>query len=166
MDYYVRITTYVDEECKSCFVYVGIGIFSSLLVSLCWWENTMQATHKMQVWCFTVAKLQLDIKLLHASTCTHQNKLWCSTGLSTWTHLCLIYKSFHCRIFVFIVSVKLLLSYCVMMTWYNHFYLFIVFQQDTLSELEGFRDFVFVISSILRILVIGIYQPSISVLLQ
>ncbi|XP_037549422.1 chitin synthase 1 [Nematolebias whitei] len=74
MDYYVRISTYVDQECENCFVYVGIGIFSSLLVSLCWWENTMQATHKMQ---------------------------------------------------------------------------------DTLSELEGFRDFVFVISSILRILVIG-----------
>lgn len=33
-------------------------------------------------------------------------------------------------------------------------------QQDKLSELDGFRDFVFVISSILRIMVIGNYLPS------
>lgn len=38
--------------------------------------------------------------------------------------------------------------------------------QDTLSQLDGFRDFVFVISSILRILVIGNYLPSMSVLTQ
>ncbi|XP_067447606.1 chitin synthase 1 [Thunnus thynnus] len=80
-DYYVRVSSYVDRQSDDCFIYVGIGIFSSLLVSLCWWENPLQATNRMQ---------------------------------------------------------------------------------DRLSELDGFRDFVFVISSILRILVIGgvylIYQ--------
>ncbi|XP_026149918.1 chitin synthase 1 [Mastacembelus armatus] len=74
LDYYVRVTSYVDRQSTDCFVYIGIGIFSSLLVSLCWWENPLQATNRMQ---------------------------------------------------------------------------------DTLSELDGFRDFVFVISSILRIIVIG-----------
>uniref|UniRef100_A0A4W6G3I7 chitin synthase n=1 Tax=Lates calcarifer TaxID=8187 RepID=A0A4W6G3I7_LATCA len=74
IDYYVRVSSYVDRQNTDCFVYVGIGIFSSLLVSLCWWENPLQATNRMQ---------------------------------------------------------------------------------DTLSELDGFRDFVFVISSILRIIVIG-----------
>ncbi|XP_049418459.1 chitin synthase 1 [Epinephelus fuscoguttatus] len=74
VDYYVRVTTFVDRQSSDCFTYVGIGIFSSLLISLCWWENSMQATNRMQ---------------------------------------------------------------------------------ETLSELDGFRDFVFVISSILRIIVIG-----------
>ncbi|XP_039984615.1 chitin synthase 1 [Xiphias gladius] len=74
IDYYVRVSSYVDRQSTDCFVYVGIGIFSSLLISLCWWENPLQATNRMQ---------------------------------------------------------------------------------DTLSELDGFRDFVFVISSILRIIVIG-----------
>nr|XP_054588166.1 chitin synthase 1 [Nothobranchius furzeri] len=74
IDYYVRWTSYVDNQSAECFIYIGIGIFSSLLISLCWWENIMQATNNMQ---------------------------------------------------------------------------------ETLSELDGFRDFVFVISSILRILVIG-----------
>lgn len=32
--------------------------------------------------------------------------------------------------------------------------------QETLSELDGFRDFVFVVSSILRIIVIGKYKLS------
>ncbi|XP_017274207.1 chitin synthase 1 [Kryptolebias marmoratus] len=79
MDYYSREAMFVDFftnkkiEHHNIYIYVGIGIVSSLLVSLCWWENTIQATHKMQ---------------------------------------------------------------------------------KTLSELEGFKDFVFVISSILRILVI------------
>ncbi|XP_040894744.1 chitin synthase 1 [Toxotes jaculatrix] len=73
-DYYVRVSSYVDRQSADCFVYVGIGIFSSLLISLCWWENPLQATNRMQ---------------------------------------------------------------------------------DTLSELDGFRDFVFVITSILRIIVIG-----------
>ncbi|XP_043992616.1 chitin synthase 1 [Gambusia affinis] len=74
MDYYIRTASHVDGQKKDSFCYVGLGIFSSLLVSLCWWENTMQAKNRMQ---------------------------------------------------------------------------------KVLAELEGFRDFVFVISSILRILVIG-----------
>ncbi|XP_071346094.1 chitin synthase 1 [Trachinotus anak] len=74
IDYHVRVSLFVDRQSADCFIYVGIGIFSSLLISLCWWENPLQATNRMQ---------------------------------------------------------------------------------DTLSELDGFRDFVFVISSILRIIVIG-----------
>lgn len=74
LDYYVRVTLFVDRQGGDCFIYIGIGIFSSLLISLCWWENPLQATNRMQ---------------------------------------------------------------------------------ETLQELEGFRDFVFVISSILRIIVIG-----------
>ncbi|XP_035508265.1 chitin synthase 1 [Morone saxatilis] len=74
VDYYVRVTSFVDRQSTDCFIYVAIGIFSSLLVSLCWWENPLQATNRMK---------------------------------------------------------------------------------ETLSELDGFRDFVFVISSILRIIVIG-----------
>ncbi|XP_045888846.1 chitin synthase 1 [Micropterus dolomieu] len=74
VDYYVRVSSFVDSQSADCFVYVGIGIFSSLLISLCWWENPLQATNRMQ---------------------------------------------------------------------------------DKLSELDGFRDFAFVISSILRIIVIG-----------
>ncbi|XP_054473009.1 chitin synthase 1 [Anoplopoma fimbria] len=74
VDHYVRVTSYVDRQSADCFIYIGIGIFSSLLISLCWWENPLQATNRMQ---------------------------------------------------------------------------------DTLTELDGFRDFVFVISSILRIIVIG-----------
>ncbi|XP_068167682.1 chitin synthase 1 [Antennarius striatus] len=73
-DYYVRVSTYVDGQGKDCFLYVGIGIFSSFLVSFCWWENSFQAAN---------------------------------------------------------------------------------LKQETLSDLDGFRDFVFVISSILRIVVIG-----------
>ncbi|TKS70004.1 Hyaluronan synthase 3 [Collichthys lucidus] len=74
IDYYVRVTSFVDTQNQDCYIYIGIGIFSSLLISLCWWENTMQATNRMQ---------------------------------------------------------------------------------ETLSNLDGYRDFVFVISSILRIIVIG-----------
>ncbi|XP_068430923.1 chitin synthase 1 [Clinocottus analis] len=74
IDYYVRVSSYVDRQSADCFIYIGIGIFSSLLVSLCWWENPLQATNSMQ---------------------------------------------------------------------------------EKLTELDGFRDFVFVISSILRIMVIG-----------
>ncbi|XP_068614152.1 chitin synthase chs-1-like [Brachionichthys hirsutus] len=73
-DYYVRVATYVERHGNDCFIYVGIGIFSSLLVSLCWWENSLQATNR---------------------------------------------------------------------------------KQKALSDLDSFRDFVFVISSILRIVVIG-----------
>uniref|UniRef100_A0A8D2ZR51 chitin synthase n=1 Tax=Scophthalmus maximus TaxID=52904 RepID=A0A8D2ZR51_SCOMX len=74
VDYYVRVSSFVDRQSPDCFVYIGIGIFSSILISFCWWENPLQATNRMQ---------------------------------------------------------------------------------DTLSDLDGFRDFVFVISSILRIIVIG-----------
>ncbi|KAM6943510.1 chitin synthase 1 [Xenentodon cancila] len=74
IDYYARVTSHVENVAHSTFIFIGVGIFSSLLISFCWWENTMQATNNMQ---------------------------------------------------------------------------------ETLSELDGFRDFVFVISSILRILVIG-----------
>ncbi|KAM7015137.1 chitin synthase 1 [Tautogolabrus adspersus] len=74
LDYYVRVTSFVDRQSEDCYIYIAVGIFSSLLVSLCWWENPLQATNSMQ---------------------------------------------------------------------------------ETLSELDGFRDFVFVISSILRIIVIG-----------
>uniref|UniRef100_A0A672ZJF4 chitin synthase n=1 Tax=Sphaeramia orbicularis TaxID=375764 RepID=A0A672ZJF4_9TELE len=74
IDYYVRVTSKVDRQSGDCYIYIGIGILSSLLISLCWWENPLQATNRMQ---------------------------------------------------------------------------------GTLKELDGFRDFVFVISSILRIIVIG-----------
>ncbi|KAK9542640.1 hypothetical protein VZT92_000484 [Zoarces viviparus] len=74
VDYYVRVSSYVDRQGDECFIYVGIGIFSSILISLCWWENPLQATNRMQ---------------------------------------------------------------------------------EKLSELDGFRDFAFVISSILRIMVTG-----------
>ncbi|XP_072321978.1 chitin synthase 1 [Eucyclogobius newberryi] len=73
-DYYVRVTSFVDRQSDSCFGYIGVAIVSSLLISLCWWENSLQATNR----------------------------------------------------------------------W-----------QSQLQELEGFRDFVFCISSILRIIVIG-----------
>lgn len=73
-DYYVRVSSFTDLHNSGSFMYVAVGIFSSFLVSLCWWENPVQATDHMK---------------------------------------------------------------------------------ETLSELEGFRDFVFVISSILRIIVIG-----------
>ncbi|XP_060897853.1 chitin synthase 1 [Labrus mixtus] len=74
LDYYVRVTSFVDRQSEDCYIYIAVGIFASLLVSLCWWENPLQATNTMQ---------------------------------------------------------------------------------EKLSELDGFRDFVFVISSILRIIVIG-----------
>nr|XP_046254899.1 chitin synthase 1 [Scatophagus argus] len=74
VDYFARVSSFVDGQKNDCYIYIGIGIFSSLLVSLCWWENPLQAANRMQ---------------------------------------------------------------------------------KTLLELEGFRDFVFVISSILRIIVIG-----------
>ncbi|XP_051920060.1 chitin synthase 1 [Hippocampus zosterae] len=84
-DYYVRVSSFVDSQSADCFVYVGVGIFASLLISLCWWENPMQATNRIQ---------------------------------------------------------------------------------DTLSELDGFRDFVFVISSLLRIIVIGAVYLFYHVLLE
>ncbi|CAL8243471.1 unnamed protein product [Lota lota] len=73
-DYYVRVSSYVDRLDNNCFIYIGIGILASVLVSLCWWENSLQASNSMT---------------------------------------------------------------------------------EMLSDLDGFRDFVFVITSLLRILVIG-----------
>uniref|UniRef100_UPI003AACB695 chitin synthase 1 n=1 Tax=Centroberyx gerrardi TaxID=166262 RepID=UPI003AACB695 len=84
-DYYVRVSSFVDRQQDDCFIYVGVGIFSSFLVSLCWWENPLQATNNMQ---------------------------------------------------------------------------------EVLSELDGFRDFVFVITSILRIVVIGAVYLIYYVLIQ
>ncbi|XP_064173371.1 chitin synthase 1 [Anguilla rostrata] len=74
LDYYVRVRTYVDGQQYNCYVYVGIALFASVLVSLNWWENPFQASNNIQ---------------------------------------------------------------------------------DLLTELDGFRDFVFAISSLLRIVVIG-----------
>uniref|UniRef100_A0A8C5DAU2 chitin synthase n=1 Tax=Gouania willdenowi TaxID=441366 RepID=A0A8C5DAU2_GOUWI len=48
VDYYVRVSSYVDNQTEDCFVYVGIGIFASLLISLCWWENPLQASNCMK----------------------------------------------------------------------------------------------------------------------
>lgn len=48
MDYYVRVTSFVDRQANDCYSYIGVGIFSSLLISICWWENPMQATSRMQ----------------------------------------------------------------------------------------------------------------------
>ncbi|XP_031435213.1 chitin synthase 1 [Clupea harengus] len=79
VDYYVRVTSYVSEQKDSCYYYVVIGIFASILVSLNWWENPFQAR-----------------KILEEDP-----------------------------------------------------------RKRMLKELEGFRDFVFVISSLLRIVVIG-----------
>lgn len=103
MDYYIREASHVDRQKEDCFYYVGLGIFSSFLVSLCWWENTMQAKNRMQVF--------------HKHACLHSR---CQRITISETPLCLT-------------------------------------SQKVLAELEGFRDFVFVISSILRILVIGNY---------
>ncbi|XP_036403039.1 chitin synthase 1 [Megalops cyprinoides] len=74
VDYYVRVTTFVDNQKESCYVYVAIALFASVLVSLNWWENPMQASNNIQ---------------------------------------------------------------------------------EMLTELDGFRDFVFVISSLLRMVIIG-----------
>lgn len=49
IDYDARVTLYVDRQSANCFIYIGIGIFSSILVSLCWWENPLQATNHLQV---------------------------------------------------------------------------------------------------------------------
>ncbi|KAJ0056136.1 hypothetical protein NL108_003416, partial [Boleophthalmus pectinirostris] len=74
IDYYARVTSFVDRQGDDCYFYIVMGILSSLLISLCWWENSLQASNRMQ---------------------------------------------------------------------------------DRLRELEGFRDFVYCISSLLRIIVIG-----------
>ncbi|KAJ3593437.1 hypothetical protein NHX12_005772 [Muraenolepis orangiensis] len=36
-----------DTMDEDCYIYIGIGIGASVLVSLCWWENPLQASNKM-----------------------------------------------------------------------------------------------------------------------
>lgn len=127
IDYYVRVTSYVDRQGSDCYIYVALGIFSSFLVSLCWWENSLQATNHMQVCCFSIVELQLACIL--PSLYVYDKETF----------------------FFYTITENLFSS---------------LTPQDTLSQLDGFRDFVFVISSILRILVIGNYLPSMSVLTQ
>lgn len=47
-DYYVRISSYVPGQNENCYYYVGLAIFASLLVSLNWWENSLQASNSIQ----------------------------------------------------------------------------------------------------------------------
>ncbi|XP_073690445.1 chitin synthase 1 [Garra rufa] len=48
IDYYVRDSSYVPGQADSSYMYVGIAIFASLLVSLNWWENPFQASTNIQ----------------------------------------------------------------------------------------------------------------------
>lgn len=48
VDYYVRESSYVPGQVDGCYIYVGIAIFASLLVSLNWWENPFQASTNIQ----------------------------------------------------------------------------------------------------------------------
>ncbi|KAK9963906.1 hypothetical protein ABG768_005125 [Culter alburnus] len=48
IDYYVRDSTFVPGQMENSYVYVGIAIFASLLVSLNWWENPFQASTNIQ----------------------------------------------------------------------------------------------------------------------
>lgn len=48
MDYYVRVTSFVSDQGRDVFWYVGVGIFASLLASLTWWENSFQASNKIE----------------------------------------------------------------------------------------------------------------------
>ncbi|XP_046885830.1 chitin synthase 1 [Hypomesus transpacificus] len=48
IDYYVRVSSYMANQESDCFVYVGVGVFASLLVSLNWWENSLQASNSIQ----------------------------------------------------------------------------------------------------------------------
>ncbi|XP_066506270.1 chitin synthase 1 [Hoplias malabaricus] len=47
-DYYVRISSFVLEQDENCYMYVGIAILASLLISLNWWENCLQASNNIQ----------------------------------------------------------------------------------------------------------------------
>lgn len=47
-DYYVRISSYVSEQNQDCYYYVGLAILASLLISLNWWENSLQASGRIQ----------------------------------------------------------------------------------------------------------------------
>ncbi|XP_061736231.1 chitin synthase 1 [Nerophis ophidion] len=48
VDYYVRVSSFVDGQSSDCFLFVAVGIVSSVLISFCWWENPMQATTHFQ----------------------------------------------------------------------------------------------------------------------
>lgn len=48
IDYYVRESTHTIGQIENCYVYVGIAIFASALVSLNWWENPFQASTNIQ----------------------------------------------------------------------------------------------------------------------
>lgn len=48
IDYYVRQATYVPEQMEGSYIYVGIAIFASVLVSMNWWENPFQASTNIQ----------------------------------------------------------------------------------------------------------------------
>ncbi len=48
VDYYVRESSYVPGQVDGFYIYVGIAIFASLLVSLNWWENPFQASTNIQ----------------------------------------------------------------------------------------------------------------------
>uniref|UniRef100_A0A671KY80 chitin synthase n=1 Tax=Sinocyclocheilus anshuiensis TaxID=1608454 RepID=A0A671KY80_9TELE len=48
VDYYVRESSYVPGQVEGCYIYVGIAIFATLLVSLNWWENPFQASTNIQ----------------------------------------------------------------------------------------------------------------------
>lgn len=47
-DYYVRISSYVSDQEQDCYYYVAFAILASLLISLNWWENSLQASNKLQ----------------------------------------------------------------------------------------------------------------------
>lgn len=53
MDCYAPIASNVENQGADCSLYIRMGIFSTLLVSLCWWENPLQAANCMQV-CLSV----------------------------------------------------------------------------------------------------------------
>ncbi|XP_033839663.1 chitin synthase 1 isoform X2 [Periophthalmus magnuspinnatus] len=48
LDYYARVTSFVDRQDETNYMYIGVGVFSSLLISLCWWENPVQASNRME----------------------------------------------------------------------------------------------------------------------
>ncbi|XP_076826575.1 chitin synthase 1 [Brachyhypopomus gauderio] len=47
-DYYVRITSHISNHKENSYMYVGVAVLSSLLISLNWWENCLQASNKIQ----------------------------------------------------------------------------------------------------------------------
>uniref|UniRef100_A0A3Q2D9Q7 chitin synthase n=1 Tax=Cyprinodon variegatus TaxID=28743 RepID=A0A3Q2D9Q7_CYPVA len=59
MDYYVRIKSFVDRQKDDSYLYVGIGILSSILISFCWWENAVQAKNRIFSFFFGILILSL-----------------------------------------------------------------------------------------------------------